>query len=76
MPIDAVGDSVVAGGFIGPSSGVGVVSQGADVVELVAEQLGAVGVWDEVVALLADVGVRAGTQRRARVSRTLAPAGS
>ena len=60
MPVDAVGDPVVAGGFVGPSSVVRVVSKSSNVVELLAEQLGATWVWHEVVALLADVGVGAG----------------
>ncbi len=57
-------DSFVAGGFVGPVSLVGVVSKGADVVELFRDDGFMGGVGEEVVALFADVRVGAGASER------------
>lgn len=58
MLVDAVDHPLMAGGFGVPSSARGVVAR--DVVELGLEGWAELGGGDEVVALLADVGVGAG----------------
>jgi hypothetical protein len=60
VAFDAGDDAGVAGHFGVPAACFGVVAQGAHVVELGLELGPEVGGGDEVVALLADVGVRAG----------------
>ena len=50
-------DAVVAVGFAVPAAGLRVGLEGADVGELVGEDVGVLGCGHEVVALLADVGV-------------------
>jgi hypothetical protein len=57
--VEGVDDSGVSSGFVGPAALGGVVSEDPDVVALRGEEVGLVGVGDEVVALFADVGVGA-----------------
>lgn len=59
MSCQGFGDAVVADGFIGPATLLGVVAQDGDVSELAGEHVVAVGVGDVVVALFADVRVAA-----------------
>ena len=56
---EVFGDALVACGFAGPAAFNGVVVEVADVVELLGDGVGSGGVGNEVVALLADVRVRA-----------------
>jgi hypothetical protein len=60
------GDAVVAVDFVVPSAGLRVGMECADVGELSGEDVGVLGSGHEVVALLADVGVRAGVGARWR----------
>jgi hypothetical protein len=60
VAFEAGGDPIVAGSFVGPAAGRGVLLEGADVVQLGVEGGGRIGGRDEAVALLADVGIRAG----------------
>ncbi len=57
MSVEVVDDAVVAGCLVGPAAGLGIVAQVHDVGELSLDYVGPVGVGNEVVALLADVGV-------------------
>ena len=59
MLLEVRGDALVSGGFVIPAAGFGVGLQGADVVELCADGGDGRWVWDEEVALFADVGVGA-----------------
>ena len=64
MSFEVGGDAVVSGCFVGPAAGVGIVAQCLHVGELAGENVGVFRVGDEVVALLADVGVTAGAGDR------------
>jgi len=59
--LQGFGYAGVACGFVAPAAGLGIGAEGVDVIELDGEHLRCVGCGDEVVALLADVGVWAGT---------------
>lgn len=58
------GGAFVADGFAGPAVLLGVVAQGSDVVELLDDVAVMFGIGNEVVALLADVRIGAGTGAR------------